>query len=179
MAPKLLRPTSGADWRRPRTEGELIELPSGNRARLRAVSLPTLVAAGNIPDLLTPLVVRMLGQGIDATTDTLEKALASAEKGEDDAGAAEAFRQLRDMNEVFDAVCRAIFVEPRIVETPQADDEIAAEDLELADKLHAVYLAMQPVEVLRRFRVQPATDVATVHDGEDLQSTPVSAAGDC
>lgn len=161
------KPTSGASWRKDREEGELIELPSGNLARLRAVSPLALVASGNIPDMLTPLVAQVLSQGVDATQETIDRVIAGIES--ENTGApdvAEAFAGLKRMTSAFDAICAAVFVSPRIVEQPTADDEISADDLDLADKLHAVHIATQPLEVLRRFRYEPDADVAAVHDGE-------------
>ena len=161
------KPTSGASWRKAREEGELIELPSGNLARLRAVSPLALVASGEIPDMLTPLVAQVLSQGVDATQETINRVIAGIESDDSEApDVREAFAGLKRMTSAFDAICAAVFVSPKVVENPTGDDEISPDDLDLADKLHAVHLATQPLAVLQRFRYEPPADVAVVHDSE-------------
>jgi hypothetical protein len=83
------------------------------------VALDVLLRNGKIPDLLTPFVAQMVYQGVD--TDELDKLL-SVEK---------LTEQSTEMLELIDAVVCAAFVEPRIVEEPQEDDEISIADVEL------------------------------------------------
>lgn len=153
---KLLRPTSGAAWRQPRTEGYLKELPSGAVARLRPVSPDQLIVAGEVPDILTPLVLKMLFQGSDGSE--LTKLVTSNE---------ESLTHARGTMTLINAVCRAAFVQPRIVAEPATDDEISIDDVTVLDRYFVFQLATQPAEVLRDFRLSPeTTDVATVPDGE-------------
>lgn len=163
---KLLRPTSGAAWRQPRTEGYTKELPSGAVARLRPVSPDQLIAGGEVPDILTPLVLKMLFQGSDGSE--LSR-LTQPEQVLVHAG---------ETVKLINAICRLAFVQPRIVDDPQSDDEISIDDVAIIDRSFVFQLATQPAEVLRDFRLSPTiTDVATVPDeqgdGEPAQRPDV------
>lgn len=148
------RPTRGIDWRKPREEGFLLALPSGNSATIRPVALDVLLRQGKIPDLLTPLVAKMIYEGVD--TDELDKLLSVEKLAE----------QSDEMLALIDAICAAAFLEPRIVEQPQAEDEIAIEDVELADRGTVFSLAVLPANDLRRFLQRQASAVEPVPDGD-------------
>ena len=153
---KLLRtgPTPGSAWRAPREAGYEKMLPSGKVARLRPVSPDQLIASGDVPDILTPLVLRMLYHGSDGSE--LTQLVTSSE---------ESVAHARGTITLINAVCRAAFIQPRITEAPQSDDEITIDDVEVLDRYFVFQLATQPAEVLRDFRLSPATtDVATVPD---------------
>lgn len=151
--PKLLRPTSGAAWRQPRTEGYTKELPSGSFARLRPVSPDQLITTGEVPDILTPLVLKMLFQGSDGS-----ELAQLTQSGELLSHAGETVK-------LINAICRLAFVQPRIVDDPQSDDEISIDDVAIIDRSFVFQLVTQPAEVLRDFRLSPTiTDVATVPD---------------
>ena len=149
-------PTRGTDWRKAREEGFILTLPSGNAARIRPVALDVLLRNGEIPDLLTPFVAQMVYEGVD--TGELDKLL-SVEKLTESS---------TEMLTLIDAVVTAAFVEPHIVENPQADDEIAIEDVELADRGTVFSLAVLPANDLRRFleRQAPGLEVAPDGDGD-------------
>jgi hypothetical protein len=149
-----LRPTSGATWRQPRTEGYTKELPSGAVARLRPVTPDQLIISGDVPDILTPLVVQMLYRGTNGSELTQ---LVSAQ---------ESLSQAKATITLCNAVCRAAFVEPRIVDDPQADDEISINDVAIIDRYFVFQLASQPAEVLRAFMFPEAPTVAVVPDGD-------------
>jgi hypothetical protein len=110
---KSAAPTSAAEWRRTRIEGELIRLPgSGNVARLRRPSLTAMAATTNgVPNPLSHEVMRLLASAPAAT---------EAERIEN------VKRNSRGMVEVA-ALC---LVEPRLrlVGDP-LEGEIAPEDL--------------------------------------------------
>jgi len=155
-------PTAGADWRTDR-QGFVKTLLSGKRARLRAVDVGLLALSGEIPDFLTPMVLKMLFGGEDAEPelDSIEAALGIS----------------GDMLPLINLICRAAFVEPRIVDDPQATDEISIDDVALEDRLMVFQLVIQGVEALRRFRYEPAADVGAVPDGKDdePEAEPVGA----
>jgi hypothetical protein len=153
-------PTKGSDWRKPREEGFVLALPSGNAARIRPVALDVLLRNGEIPDLLTPFVAQMVYSGVD--TDELDKLL-SPEKLTEQSG---------EMLELIDAVVTAAFVEPRIVADPQADDEISIADVELADRGTVFSLAVLPANDLRRFLERQTSDMELVQDGDGNGSAP-------
>jgi hypothetical protein len=167
MAAKVLRATSGAAWRALRTQGVPIELPSGHIAHLRPVAPEALVAQGEILDILTPLVTQMLFQGVDASADAIAQVLGGmmeADDGADPAQLRAAATNLAHLEQVCDQVCRAAFVDPRIVDDPQADDEIALADLDLTDKVHVFTLALRGAAALQHFRAEPPADVEPVPD---------------
>jgi len=143
--------TLAASWRAERS-GVVKTLLSGKRARLRAVDVSLLLLQGNIPDLLTPQVVRMF-YGPDKDTPTRsEIALKTGIEPEE--------------LPIINLVCRAAFVEPRIVDEPIADDEIAIDDVDLYDRLQVYNMCTRGLDVLRNFRLEPFADVAIESDGD-------------
>jgi hypothetical protein len=147
-------PTKGVDWRKPREEGFVLALPSGNSARIRPVALDVLLRNGEIPDLLTPFVAQMVYSGVD--TDELDKLLSPEKLTE----------QSTEMLGLIDAVVTAAFVDPRIVAEPQADDEISIVDVELADRGTVFSLAVLPANDLRRFLERQEASVEPVPDSD-------------
>lgn len=151
-APKPQRPTaatSGKSWRQAREEGELWTLPSGNVARLRPISLMHLIRSGDIPDILTPVAASMLWDeiDIDKLSGTVEMAKNSAELAE--------------------RICEASFINPRIVENPEQDDEVALEHIDDMDKAWVMNTMIQPAEVLRGFRMRQEERLAALHEDDE------------
>jgi hypothetical protein len=144
--------TPGRAWRQPREEGFVKALPSGHVARLRPVDMSVLLASGEIPDILTPLAVSTIMDGAD--TEKLANPENLAE-------------HTSEMIRFFNLVCKAAFLEPRIVDAPQGDDEISIEDVEMSDRSFVYALVTQPVEVLRTFRLDKTPNVDPVSDGQD------------
>jgi len=150
MAKQNGKPTSGSEWRKPREDGYVIKLvTSGNSVRLRPVALDMLIATGSIPDILTPAAAKILWDGPDAGL--------IAERNEID----------REFIALVNTIVPAAMLYPRVVDTPQADDEISLDDLDFSDKVAIYQLAIQPAAVLRRFCDQQKADVEPVHDGQD------------
>lgn len=148
------KPTPAAVWRKPRLEGYVVTLPSGNRVRLRPVALDLLILGGDLPDLLTPIAARSLWTETDvaAIADQVELAQGFAE--------------------LVNRVVPLAVLEPEIVtDVPSGyqfgDDEIALDDIDFGDKLAIFQLATQPAAVLRSFREQQAAGVAALSDGQD------------
>lgn len=166
MAPKLLRATAGRAWREPRQQGILVALPSGNIARLRPVEPQALLKQGEIIDILTPLVAKILFQGADASLATIEQVIGDATADAD--GSPEQLKEtiakLADLERVCDIVCKVAFVEPRVVDDPQTENEIGLDDIELADKIHVFTLALRGAAALHHFRYEPNADVEPVPD---------------
>jgi hypothetical protein len=124
-----------------REGGVEITLPSGMMARLRAVGLDAFLLTGQIPDALTPAI------------------LEAVEGGSADLPAMESLSAARDYLHLLNAVCAAAFVSPRVVESPQADDEIALDDIDFEDKVWLLELLGKPITALLRFR--PAAELPT------------------
>lgn len=144
-----LRPTRGVEWRRAHREGYVLTLPSGNVVRMRPVALDVLIVSGRIPDFLTAVAAKSLW------TETSGEEIASRDE------LAKGFAELVNI------IVPAALLEPKVVEDPQGDDEVSLEDIDFQDKVSIFQLAVQPSEVLRKFRDQQDAGVATVSDGED------------
>lgn len=139
-----------------REQGVLLQIQSGRRVLMRNVTPDALLKLGKIPDILTPLVLKMVYEGVE--TEEITAFWAPRERVD----------ETLEMLESLRVVCTAALIYPRIVDNPQAEDEIAIEDLSLAERGSIFHLALQPAELLQRFRVQPQTDVEPVPDGARL-----------
>lgn len=157
--------TPAAEFRAVRERGVIVPLPSGRVVRMRSVRPDQLLKLGHIPDVLATLALKhMYGKLSDTefyaftdVRDAIPDALAVVES-------------LR-------VVCTAALIEPRIVETPQADDEIAIDDLTLRDRQHIFDLAFSEVSALASFRDEPDTAVAAVPDEPGDAHAPGAAGG--
>lgn len=141
--------TGAAVWRKPRQEGYVITLPSGNTARLRPVALDVMITSGKLPDILTPIAAKTLWAEIETEEIGNVAEMASG------------------MADLFGIVCKAAFMEPAVVDKPKADNEISLEDISFEDKAAVFQLAIQPAKVLERFREQQAAGVESVPDSKD------------
>lgn len=162
------RATPGSEWRSIRELGVPIELPSGMIANLRPVRPDRLAAQGEVLDILTPLVHKMLFEGADASADLIAEAIGETiePKSTDPADMRQAIGNLANIERVCDIVCKAAFVSPVIVDDPRGDDEISLEDLDLPDKVHVFTLALRGAAALNHFRYEPQADVEPVPDSE-------------
>lgn len=151
-----LRPTSGKAMRAMREQGVVLLFPSGNYYRVRTLGAANLLRLGNLPNPLLAFAIDALYNGI--TEEKVDNFLALREKEE---MALEFLESLR-------VICEAMFMEPRIVENPQADDEVTIEDVEPIDQGWAFKLAFAPAQALRPFRLEPQADVVSVPRLEDV-----------
>ena len=143
-----LQPTSGRELRRIRREGELLPFPSGLVVRVRPVSVEKLIIGGHFPDALTAEAQKVLFEG------------------QGDAGEVDLATLLADSEAVYDVVCKAALVEPRIVDKPKADDEIGIDDLSYKEKESIYMAAQQPAMQLRKFCQKQVAKLEAVPDGE-------------
>lgn len=156
-----LTPVSGAALRAVREQGVLQELPSGIVVRMRPVKPAHLLRLGKIPDVLTPLVLKVLyGQ---AQQRDFNDFLSLREQRDEALAVVESVR----------VVCTAALVEPRIVDDPQADDEIHIDDLDAADQAWIFNLAFLEAKELRSFRRGQAPDVEPMAAHEEHAQPPV------
>lgn len=154
-------PTSGKEWRKAREEGFPFRLDSGRMVRLRPVSLAALIRRGDIPNLLIPVVADMLWRK-SRTDDRTAEQMAADDSAEEE-------KWFFDLSGV---IIRDCLVAPRVVDNPQADDEISLDDISFSDQLAIYRFAKLPAEVLEMFLPQQNGDVATLPAGEDIQPTP-------
>jgi len=142
---QMQKPTPGHVWRQAREQGVVVTLPSGHVARLRGVGPDLLLSRGSIPDALTPLIAGAMGLGQD-----------SIELDRSD------LNTVKDFVALAEEICRLAFIEPRIVDEPEADDEISLDDLSFDDKMFVSRLLQEPVADLEKFRPGQAPDVEPV-----------------
>lgn len=136
--------TSAKQWRK----GKLVTLPSGFTARLRPVTMDNFVRVGTIP---THLLQAAASQFTEAELNSLPPD--------------EQIVYAKQMLDLQDTILRAAFVEPRIVENPQGDNEISVLDVEPEDALWVMNtLFNMPIERLSFFRLLTDDHVATVED---------------
>lgn len=157
QSPNGQHPTRATEWRKPREEGELVPLPSGNWARLRPADLMQMVKAGTIPDMLSPIAAKAVWaeQNLEEIGDSLDMAM--------------------QFHDLFGIVLPAIFVEPKVAlpDTEPGDDEITIEDIDLVDRTAAFNLAISGVSAMRNFREQQEERMAVVPDGNKDRETAV------
>ena len=146
------KPTTAAEWRKPREEGVNVPLPSGNWARIRPADIMTMIKQGTIPDLLSAVAVKAVWSEQDPS-----------EIGEQ-------FELAEKYDDLMRIVLPAVFAEPKIALDGQApkDDEITIEDLDLADRTAAFNLALSGVGTMRRFRDEQVKRLGLVSNGENV-----------
>lgn len=126
-------------------EGITQTLLSGIEVQMWPVRIEKLLAAGNVPDILTPIMLKGLYENInDDLTEFVTK-----QRDEK----AETLEMICAVN----AVCEASLVDPSLVDY-----------LDLTDRFWLFKLAFQPAEVLSTFRLGSAGDVGRVDEGEQV-----------
>lgn len=155
--------TSGKEWRKKAREGELIDLPSGNTARVRNV--PISLFFTQAPSMNNSLM-SVVGEFINRKeSDDQKKAIENLIEA-----------KAKEFFEFVDVVCKLAFVSPRIVEgEPQGDDEIGVSDLDDADKMAVIQLLGMPAEQLEPFCKEFSKNVGTL---QQLQDVSQNAIGD-
>lgn len=146
--------TSGKEWRR----GVEIELPSKKTALLRPFDFQILLRRKNVPDSLMPYISDLM----DGDTSKLSHVAT--------------FEQKRDLNNLIDLVCSCMFVNPRIVDEPKADDEISLDDLEIDDKNFVWMMVGLGAEQMRSFRLEPEGTLGAVDEPTGNESATEPAA---
>lgn len=142
--------TLGKTMRKPREEGFALIFPSGNRYRVRFPTAAELLRRGNLPNPLMRFVVDAYYGGV--TQAKFDAFLAAQERAE---AAAE-------MDASVKVICEAMFMEPRVVDAPQADDEVSIDDIPPEDQNWALQLAFMRAQLLAPFRDEQAADVESV-----------------
>ncbi len=156
-----LRITSAKEWRKLRADGVVIQLPSGFVARVRPVGLMELWKLDKIPDSLTGIVVELL----------------TAQRVDPDTAVKKALESMRAITALYDVVCMSAFLEPRVVMNNPGPDEIAVDDIDLADKEFLLAFVNGPTAALQPFRQEQESGVEPVRDRQELRPAPVPAPG--
>jgi hypothetical protein len=144
--------TNGTDTRptiaeliRIHEEGIPQTLLSGVEVRMRPARLDVLLESGDIPDILTPMLIKGLYESI--AEDVNDFAMEPQQNKK------EIIERIRAM----DAVGRSVLIEP---------DQI--QYLSLGDRMWLFKLAFMPAEVLSRFRLQSAALVDDAQQGYEV-----------
>jgi hypothetical protein len=122
--------TSLKAWRDDRTEGELLQLPSGNVGRFHRVHVLELVEQGKVPDTLTGLVAQMIGDNpkLRITMDDLQR-----------------------YADVVNMVVIAAAVEPRVTPEP-GEDSLGVREIDFSDRAAIFEWCHIPTRKLQPFR---------------------------
>ena len=134
--------TSGKEWRKLRAEGVEVQLTSGMVVRVKSIGYAAVLKSGYVPDYLTATVI----DAVEGKKFTFPEA--------------ETPEQVLQRADFIAALCKLMLVSPRIVDDPQADDEIGMDDLEESDRFCLLAMWGSPTAWLRNFRFGQATDVA-------------------
>jgi hypothetical protein len=113
------------------------ELPSGNVARLKRISLVDLVEQGDIPQTLTGLVAEV-AQKQELRQLSLE--------------------ELKDFADVVNLVVKACFVEPPVSDEP-TEESLGVHEISFVDRAEVFRWANEPARRLRLFRTKQESAV--------------------
>lgn len=150
---------SGAALRKARRETYPVPLLTGEYVLMRPIDLGALALAGEIPDLLLPAAYRALFGDLVRDADD-EK------------------QSILDTLALVRLILPLALASPRIVDDPQADDEIALSDLDWPDQYFLFSRAIQGVSALRIFRERQAPDVAAGPNGATIRDATEPPTGD-
>jgi hypothetical protein len=125
------RPTPASQWKRPTPSTEVVVLPSGNEAKIRQPTLGRLVAE----ELFLGILEKLAGNIVDAA--------GGQPPGPDIVRQVGAYD---DMLKLADRLCPVVFVSPRIVSEPKAEDEIALDWLSEEDRVFVMMHIMEGIE---------------------------------
>lgn len=143
--------TSGKDWRSA-SDAQEITLPSGKVALLKKPDVLELIADQDMPDLITNQLMSNLTGAPAAKVEV---------KRED----------MPKMLNILNKMCKACFVEPRIVDNAAAEDEIELRHIDFNDKVAVLEFAFgQEGLKAQSFRSQPNAGVPTVSNGANLRA---------
>lgn len=148
--------TQGKKMREMREKGIVLAFPSGNYYRVRNPTAAGLLRRGNLPNVLLTFVIDAFYNG--GTQEKVDKFLSAQEKEENALALMDSFR----------VICEEMFMEPRVVDAPKADNEVMMMDIPLVDQLWAFNLTFVPAEELYPFRPQSQSDVGSVPRLEDV-----------
>ena len=139
-------------------EGVEQPLLSGLKVKMRPVQPDALLMSGSMPDILTPLVIKILQPAEEEAFLFPDEVNKFIDEPRGDKKSAIEFIQ------AVNHVCTAALVDASIVPY-----------LTISDRLWVFKLAFYPAEVLSTFRYQPSGNVEAIHDGEQEPQQAKSA----
>lgn len=158
--------TSASEWRSAAKEGHLLELPSGNRARVRrTLNLMKMLKAGRIPNPLQGLVQDMVNQ--NRAAPDMSKATPES---------------MQQMLDLVDSQIPIIFIEPKVERAPEGHDPdidgpfvpsdpnaVALDDIDIEDRMFVFTFAQGGPSEVASFREGQVAALASLGDGEGLE----------
>lgn len=138
-----------AQWR---VTGTLVELPSGNKAKLRRFNIFYLMKEGKVPNHLESIVQSFI----------------SSPAGPDLGALVQKKENLDAMLELLEITAKSCFVDPKVVDNPAAENEIGFAEIALDDLLYVWGWAQGEVASLDSFREDQERAVAGFLSGEGL-----------
>jgi hypothetical protein len=165
-AARPVGPSSAADFKRG-SQGELIELPSGNSAEIRRIPLPTLIAEGLLGDSISLYAQQAVEAGKGMESEDIQDLAKDPKK-------------LQEAFAAYDKVAVRCFVTPKVLSPTDADgriipeserypDALYADELDLEDKVFVFQVVAGGTADLERFREEFAQSVAGVSDSSGVQ----------
>jgi hypothetical protein len=148
--------TSGAAMRQLREKGVVLTFPSGYSYRVCMPGAAGMLKRGNLPNPLLAFVVDAFYNGM--TPEKYQTFLSAKDRAEDVLATLDALK----------VVCEAMFMEPRIVDEPQSDDECTIDDVPIDDREWAFRMMFYPVKEVHPFRGEQKVDVASVPETQDV-----------
>lgn len=152
-------PTLGKTMRKAREEGFSLLFPSGNRYRVRFPTAASLLKRGDLPNPLLKFVTDAYYSGV--TQVKFDAFMAAQEQAE----------AALEMDASSKVICQAMFLEPKVVDNPEADDEVTIDDIPPEDQNWAFQLAFMRAQLLAPFRDEQAIAVASIPKAENVSQT--------
>lgn len=151
--------SSAEEWRKPHTEGFLIQLPYSRKiVRVRPMGLDTVLSLGYIPNLLKDLI----DDGLSGKPMKMPEV--------------KSLQDMKDQLEVLDVICSGAIMEPEVLLIDPSDREgmrnlkpgqIAATHIDFLDKGWLLEMLNKPVEAFDSFRPEQERSVEPVQPGEE------------
>lgn len=150
--------TPPSQWKKPRIEGEVVTLPSGNVVRCARPGLDAFMEMGMVPNTLIPSIDASLSQAI-----TPEKAMQEI---------ASDVNALQETARFMDDVTMHCVVEPEVLPVPEDDDAgqpgeretdvLYIDKIDIEDKTFIFQFAVGGTRSVERFRQLKITDMAAL-----------------
>ncbi len=182
---QTLVPTSAAQWKKgPGAAPVDVELPSGNTARIKQISMPQLLGEGIFPDSLQGYIKKAIGEESKAAAEkpgqpSDHKKKSKPKKqgevfGEEDiAEMLQDPAKIADMFSVFDKVTVMAVVEPKVLAAPEDESErdpqkLYVDEVDLQDKTFIFQFCVGGSKDLERFRTESTSAVGSLANLQEL-----------
>lgn len=150
--------TPASDWKKNRVEGIVLSFPSGRTARISQLNLSFFIKTGEIPDLLTPFVIKLMDVfSASFNLTTLE--------------------QTRQWLQWLDTLCIGAFMDPQVSKDPKPN-EISPDDISYEDKIFLLGILGGAANQLKTFPRKQGGSVGLVQPVGTLAQAALGNNGD-